>query len=140
MKSLLGVCLIAAGIIGMVVTQGAAKAVLQRGISVKMPVANEAVAMPGADEAGATIVAVTVDGKLYLGTEQATADALARVPASTVYVKADARASYQQVLTVLEALHGRSVVLLTASTARTEPGIITPPFGVRMTLGDKGSD
>jgi|SRR5271165_3764289 len=137
MKSLLGVCLIAAGMIGMVATEVAAKAVLQQGISVKMPVASEAAAMPAADEAGATIVIVTAEGKLYLVTEPVTADALARMTASTVYVKADARAPYQQVLTVLNALHGRSVVLLTAPTVKTEHGKITPPYGVRLAVGGK---
>ena len=140
MKSLLGVCLIVAGIIGLVATQGAAKAALEQGISVQMPVASEAVAIPAADELSATVITVTADGKLFLGTQPITADTLAGVAASTAYVKADARAPYQQVLTVLNALHGRSIVLLTASAVKTEPGRVAPPYGMKLVVGGEGPE
>jgi biopolymer transport protein ExbD/TolR len=137
MKSLLGVCLIAAGIIGLGVAQDPTKPVLQEGISVKMPVASDAVAMPAADAEDATVITVTAEGKIFLGLQPVEVDALARVPASTVYVKADARAPYQQVLMVLDELQGHSVVLLTAPGVRTEAGKITPPYGVRVAVGGK---
>jgi hypothetical protein len=140
MKFVLGVCLIAIGMIGVVGAQGPTKPVLKQGISVEMPVASKAVAMPAADEENASVITVTAEGKLFLGLQPATLDGLARVSSSTVYLKADARASYQQVLTVLDALHSHSVVLLTAPTVRTEPGTIAPPFGVSVAVGDKGSD
>ena len=140
MKFVLGVCLIAAGMTGMVVAQDPTTPVLRQGISVEMPVASEAMAMPAADEVGATVITLTAGGKLFLGLQGVKIDALARVPASTVYVKADARVPYQQVLTVLDALHGHSMVLLTAPTGKTEPGKISPPYGVRLALGGKGSD
>jgi hypothetical protein len=140
MKFVLGVCLIAVGMTAVAVAQDPTKPVLKQGISVEMPMASEAVAMPAADQLGATVITVTADGEVFLGMQSVAVDALARVPASTVYVKADARASYQQVLTVLEALRSHPVVLLTAPTVRTEPGAIAPPFGVSVALGNKESD
>jgi|SRR5271157_3096513 len=137
MKFVLEVCLIAAGMTGMVAAQEPAQPALQQGISVKMATASEAVAMPAADAEDATVITLTAEGKLFLGVQPVTADALARVTASTVYVKADARVPFQQVLTVLNGLHGHSVVLLTAATAKPIPGKITPPYGVRLTVGGK---
>jgi hypothetical protein len=140
MKVVLGVCLIAAGMTGIVVAQDPTKPVLRQGISVEMPVASEAVATPAADEVDATVITLTAEGTLFLGLQRVKIDALARVPASTVYVKADARAPYEQVLTVLDALHGHSIVLLTAPTVKTVSGKISPPYGVRLVMGGKGSD
>ena len=140
MKFVLGVCLIAAGMTGMVVAQDPTNPVLRQGISVEMPVASEAVAMPKADEEDATVITLTAAGELFLGLQRVKIDALARVPASTVYVKADARAPYEQVLTVLDALHGHSIVLLTAPTVKTASGKPSPPYGVRLAMGGKGSD
>ena len=140
MKFVLGVCLIAAGMTGMVVAQDPTKPVLRQGISVEMPVASEAVAMPAADEVDATVITLTAEGELFLGLQRVKIDALARVPASTVYVKADARAPYEQVLTVLDALHDHSIVLLTAPTVKTVSGKTSPPYGVRLAMGGKESD
>ena len=140
MKFVLGVCLIAAGMSSVVGAQDPTKPVLRPGISVKLPVASQAVAIPAADAEDATVITVTADGKLFLGLQPVKLDALARVTASIVYVKADARAPYQQVLTVLNALRGHSIVLLTAPTVKTEPGKLTPPYGVGVTVGGKGSD
>jgi hypothetical protein len=56
--------------------------------------------------------------------------------AATVYVKADARAQYQSVLSVLDALQGKRVALLTAAPANVEKrGNITPPYGVTVAFG-----
>jgi hypothetical protein len=140
MKFVLGVCLIAAGMTGMAAAQDPTTPLLRQGISVEMPVAREAVAMPAADEVDATVITLTAEGKLFLGLQPVKIDALARVPASTVYVKADARAPYEKVLTVLDALHGHSIVLLTSPTVKAAPGKISPPYGVRLAMGDKGSD
>jgi len=140
MKYVLGVCLIAAGMTGLVAAQDPTKPVLREGISVKMPVASNAVAMPDADKEDAMVITVTAEGKLFLGTQPVTADALARVTASTVYVKADAKAPYQQVLAVLNALHDRSVGLLTAATAKPQAGKIAPPYGISVEVGGKGAE
>ena len=140
MKFVLGVCLIVAGMISTVAAQDPTKPVLRQGISVKMPVASEAVAMPAADAEDATVITLTAEGKLFFGVQPVNADSLVRVTASTVYVKADARAPYQQVLTVLNALHGHSVVLLTAPTVKAEAGQITLPYGVGVAMGGKGAE
>jgi len=140
MKNILGVCLIAAGMSGVMAAQNATKRVLREGIPVTMSVASEAVAMPAADETAATVITVTAEGSVFLGVQAVELNALAEVPASTVYLKADARAPFQQVLTVLEAFHGHSVVLLTTAPAKPEPGKITVPYGVPVALGSKGSD
>jgi len=52
-----------------------------------------------------------------------------------VYVKADARVSYQQVLTVLSALSNHPLVLLTESTGTPKPGKLLPPYGVSFVIG-----
>jgi hypothetical protein len=52
--------------------------------------------------------------------------------AETVYVKADSRAPFQTVLTVLDALRGKSVVLLTASPANVERAKIVSPYGIKV--------
>lgn len=140
MKLVFGVWLIAAGLTGIAASQEPAKQVMQQGMAVKMPVASAAVAMPAADEGDATVITLTADGKLFLGVQPVTVDALAGVPTSTVYVKADARAAVQQLLTVLDALQGHSVVLLTAPTAKMGAGKITPPYGVRLAVGGKGAE
>jgi biopolymer transport protein ExbD len=51
-----------------------------------------------------------------------------------VYLKADSRVPFQQVLTVLDALRGRSVVLLAAPPKNVERKKIVPPYGVKVTV------
>ena len=53
-----------------------------------------------------------------------------------MYVKADAQTPYQQVLTVLNALSGHQVVLLTAPTVKAVPGKMAPPYGVCLEVGE----
>jgi hypothetical protein len=60
---------------------------------------------------------------------------LGKLKAETVYVKADARVPYQQILTVLDELRGHSVVLLTSSPSNAERSGIAPPYGVKVMLG-----
>jgi biopolymer transport protein ExbD len=136
MKSLLGASLIVLAMSSVVAAQNPAAPVLQQqGVQVQMPVSSRAVAMPDADRADATVVTVTAEGELYSGADPIQVAALAGVPGSTVYVKADAGASYQKVLTVLSALKGRQLVLLTEATVKAAPGKITPPYGVPLALG-----
>jgi len=78
---------------------------------------------------------VTAKGDLYVGTQPLIMGAIAGLPPSPVYLKADARAPYQQVLTVLSALIGRRVVLLTEATTKAALGTITPPYGVSVAVG-----
>ena len=134
MKSILGVCLMALAITSAVAAQDPTKPALRVGIPVQMPVASEAVVIPDADALNATVVTVTAEGKLFVGVQPAEEGALKDLPASTVYVKADARVPYQRVLTVLDELRGREVVLLAASASKTDMGKITPPHGVKLTI------
>ncbi len=137
MNSTVRVCLIALGTACMALAQGSAKPPLQRGIRVEMASAAHAVQMPAADEKGAIVVGVTADGKVFLGAKPVEISSLSSLNEGTVYVKADARAQYQKVLAVLDALHGRSVVLLTApASSNAEKGKIVPPYGVKVTLGE----
>jgi biopolymer transport protein TolR len=135
MKSILGVCLMALIISSGVAAQDPTKPELRQGIPVQMPVASDAVAIPDADALNATVITVTADGKLFLGTQPAEESALKNLPGSTVYVKADARVPYQRVLTVLDELRGRSVVLLAGSASKADIGKITPPHGVKLAIG-----
>ena len=114
--------------------QDPTKPVLRPGVSVEMPVSNQAVQMQEADNENAIVVAVTADGSLFEGNRPVQLNELGKLYAETVYVKADARVPYQKILTVLDALRGRSVVLLTSSPSNSEHGI-APPYGVKVALG-----
>jgi biopolymer transport protein ExbD len=91
--------------------------------------------MPEADQQDVTVVTITVDGNLYLGTRPVELGELTGLTASPVYVKADARVAYQQVLTVLSALSHHPVVLLTQPTVTPEPGTLQSPYGVSLAIG-----
>ena len=132
MKSVMGACLIASILICGANAQNSPKRVLTKGVSVQMAVASHAVEMAAADEPNAQVVAITADGKVFAGIKAVEPDALSNLSRGTVYVKADARAPYQKVLTVLDALRGRSVVLITAAPENAARQEITPPYGIEL--------
>jgi biopolymer transport protein ExbD len=99
-----------------------------------MPVADHAVEMRAADAPQATVVAITADGKVFAGTEPTEPGALSKLSAGTVYVKADSRVPFQKVLTVLDALRGKSVVLLAAPPKNVGGTKIVPPYGMEVTV------
>lgn len=105
---------------------------LRKGVSVQMPVAGHAVMMRAADEPQAVVLAITANGDLYNGAERTEPGALPTLTAETIYLKADSRAPFQKVLTVLDALQGKSVVLLTASPASAPREAIVPPYGLKV--------
>jgi biopolymer transport protein ExbD len=109
---------------------------LRKGVSVRLPVASHVVETPAADAGDAVVVAITAKGMLFAGAEPTTPAALGRLGASTVYVKADAGAPFQTVLTVLDALHGRSVVLLAAPPRNAVRAKATPPYGMKITVAE----
>ncbi|MEZ5398459.1 MAG: hypothetical protein R2729_02255 [Bryobacteraceae bacterium] len=119
---------------GVAGAQDPPKPALRKGVSVRMAVAKHAVERRAADEEQAIEVAITADGKLFAGIEPVQAEALGGVRAGTVYVKADARAPFQNVVAVLDALHGRKVVLLTASPANAAPARLTPRYGIELAV------
>ena len=130
MRSVLGACLV--GTILMVGTN-AQKPVFKRGVSVEMAVASHAVEMRAADEQNAVVVAITATGRVFVGTTATEPVALSSLSQRTVYVKADARAPYQIVLAVLDALHGKTVVLISAPPEPTPKGYV-PPYGTKLTV------
>src|SRR5690349_7583782 len=112
MKSLLEVCLIGLSLATTAVLAQDPTIPLQRGISVQLPVTGNAVAVPNADKEDALVIAVTHDGRVYLGTELTSpagvADKINSEMATRadkrLYIKADARASYANVVKVLDAV------------------------------------
>ena len=134
MKSLIEV-----GVVGLILicaagAQESTQPVLRKGVSVQMAVADHAVVMREADAQDATVVAITADGKLYAGTDLVEPGAISKLSAATVYVKADSRAPFQKVLTVLDALRGKSVVLLSAPPKNVQGTKIVPPYGMEVTV------
>lgn len=139
MKSVIEACLAASILIAAAGALYSQKPALKQGISLEMPVADHAVEVRAADEQNATIVAITANGKVFAGIEPAAPAALSRLREKTVYVKADVRAPYQQVLGVLDALRGKSVVLLSAPPENAaRPGAASagyiPPYGTKLTV------
>ncbi|MGP8258570.1 MAG: ExbD/TolR family protein [Acidobacteriaceae bacterium] len=83
---------------------------LNNKVNVDLPVANAAVIMENANKEDAITVAVTRDGKVFLGAEQMTPDQLgpkisAKLQDKTdkeVYLRADVRAKYGKVMEVID--------------------------------------
>lgn len=125
MNSAFKTCMVVVAATGLLGAQQTAQPALQKGISVEMPVANHAVPIPDADKPGATIVTVTDTGDIYLGTQPADTNSLSNL-SGNVYLKADARAPYEKVLAVLDALQGKTVVLLSSSRNAASGGMIAP--------------
>lgn len=99
-------------IIFMVVTP-----MLSKGVSVDMVKAMNPIAMQDADKEDAVLVAVTRDGRTYLGSAQLPAadlpakvkDLLTGKLNKTVYVKCDQRARYEKVVEVVDNLRAAGV-------------------------------
>ena len=132
MRSVIEACLAGGILICGTGAQDAQKIALKQGVSVQMAVANHAVEMRAADEPNAKVVAITADGKVYAGIQPTEPGVLSSMGEATVYVKADARAPYQNVVAVLDALRGKSVVLLTAPpTNGIRQGFVSP-YGITL--------
>jgi hypothetical protein len=134
MKTLLEVLVLGSLLTGAASAQDPTKPELRPGISVQMAVANHAVVMRAADELQATVVSITAGGKLFVGIEPTTPAALVSLRAETIYVKADSRVPFQTVLTVLDALRGKSVVLLALPPANGDRAAIMPPYGIKLAV------
>jgi hypothetical protein len=134
MKSMIQVCLVGSILICAGGAQESAQPAMRKGVSVQMAVADHAVEMRAADAPQAIVVAITADGKLFAGAEPTEPGALSNLSAGTVYVKADSRVPFQKVLTVLDALRGKSVVLLAAPPNNVQRTKIVPPYGMEVTV------
>lgn len=145
MKQLLEVCLVALTLAGAVpmAAQSAKEIPMQRGISVELPASTNATAIPEADKENALIVTVTQDGKIYLGVDPTSIEALPKkikgMPAgrsdTIAYIKADSRLPYSEVVMVLDTIRLAGVqrfALLTNQPSAKTPGGIVPPKGMEM--------
>jgi biopolymer transport protein ExbD len=123
-------------IIFMVVTP-----MLQKGVSVDMAKVNNAEDMQDADKDDAIILAVTRDGKMYLGSkliglDQITTsvkDLLANRSDKTVFVRSDARAKYGEVVKAVDEVRAAGVdnlgLLTEKNPKKTQPGQAAAPGG-----------
>jgi biopolymer transport protein ExbD/biopolymer transport protein TolR len=101
---------------------------LQKGVSVDMAKAENPRQMPDADKEDAVVLAVTRDGKAYLGSdpvrlEDITTKVKDRISSKldkTVYVKSDARAKYGDVVTVVDNVRAAGVDSLGLLTEKLE--------------------
>ncbi|HSB15601.1 MAG TPA: biopolymer transporter ExbD [Bryobacteraceae bacterium] len=99
-------------IIFMVVTP-----MLSKGVSVEMVRTKNPIAMQAADKEDAVLVALTREGRVFLGTTQMKADELAPKVKDllvnkldkTVYIRSDARAKYEKVVEVVDNLRAAGV-------------------------------
>lgn len=134
MKHVLEVCAVAGLLACVANAQDPSKPVLRAGVSVHMPTAGHALEMRAADAEDAVVVALTAEGKLYAGVSPVELSGLERLDAETIYVKADAQVPFSKLLAVLDALRGKSVVLLTAAPAGAVKGGIAAPYGIRLAV------
>jgi biopolymer transport protein ExbD len=119
---------------------------MQKGISVELPVTSNAVPIPEADQEDALIVSVTDDGSVYFGVDpispaalaEKVRDALSNRTERKLYIKADARTPYANVVKVLDAMRTAGVEapnLLTAQRDSSGPGTLIPPKGLEVLIG-----
>jgi biopolymer transport protein ExbD len=122
-------------IIFMVVTP-----MLTKGFSVEMAKANTAQDMQDADKDDAIIIAVSHDGKMYLGSKQIkldeitnlVKDQLANRLDKTVFVRSDARAKYGDVVKAVDEVRAAGVDnlgLLTEKIEQKKAPAAPPPTG-----------
>jgi biopolymer transport protein ExbD len=116
-------------IIFMVVTP-----MLQKTMSVDMAKAQNPREMADADKEDAVVIAITRDGKMYIGNtfttpEEMTTkvkDMLADRVDKTVYIKSDARAKYGDVVKAVDNVRAAGVESLGLLTQRLKPSEIPP--------------
>jgi biopolymer transport protein ExbD/biopolymer transport protein TolR len=90
---------------------------LQKGVSVDLARVHNPRLMQAAEKEDATVLAITRDGKIYLGSDTIASDKVtARVKDrvadkldKTVYVKSDARAKYGDVVSIVDAVRAAGV-------------------------------
>jgi biopolymer transport protein ExbD/biopolymer transport protein TolR len=90
---------------------------LSKGVSVDMAKTRNPIAMQAADKEDAVVVAVTRDGKVFLGSNQTPSDQLPNKVKDmlsgkldkTVYLKSDARSRYEKVVEVVDNLRSAGV-------------------------------
>lgn len=123
---------------------------MRQGVSVQMARTANATPMPDADNEDAWVVAVTPDGSLFFGVKPVTPESLAEEMKTTprhrdqsLYIKADARASFGNVDKVLNAAKCdlfESAVLLTNQNETPAIGKMVAPKGLEVLLTSAPSD
>jgi biopolymer transport protein ExbD/biopolymer transport protein TolR len=101
---------------------------LNNKVNVDLPTAVAAVAMENANKEDSVMVAVTRDGKIFLGGDQITPDAmgatiaskLEKNPEKKVYLRADNRAMYGKVMDAIDGIRGAGISDLGLLTERHE--------------------
>jgi biopolymer transport protein ExbD/biopolymer transport protein TolR len=102
---------------------------LSKGVSVDMVRTRNPIAMDDADKEDAVVVAVTRDGRVFLGRGQTSPDELGRMVGDiienkldkTVYIKSDSRARYERVVDVVNILRTEGVDQLGLLTEKIQP-------------------
>jgi biopolymer transport protein ExbD len=117
---------------------------MQRGISVELAATSSAVPVPDADKQEALIITVTDTGRIYFGVDPVAPASLGEMlkgrlsqRTQSVYIKADARAPYASVVTVLDVAHAARVAditLLTTQGNAERTGKVIVPEGIEMGL------
>jgi biopolymer transport protein ExbD len=118
---------------------------MQKGITVELPATSSAVPVPKGDNEDSLIVTVTDTGKVYFGIDPISTTELAEKMESalsahaekTLYVKADARTPYVNLVKVLDTMRTAGVERLTLLTAQPEagqPGAPARPQGLELQL------
>lgn len=119
---------------------------LTKGVSVDMVRTKNPVAMQAADKTDAVIIAVTRDGKTYLGNTQVAADQMSQKVKDlltnrvdkTCFLRADSRARYEKVVEVVDNLRAAGVDQLGLLTEqiqeRSKPG--SKPAAAGATTGE----
>jgi len=103
---------------------------LQQKVAVDMAKVDNPIAMPDADKEDAIVVAITRDGRVFLGQDKiATSELGARVrdklsdkPGKTIYIRADARAQYRAVEDAIDAVRTAGVEDVGLLTQKREAG------------------
>lgn len=101
---------------------------LQKGVSVDLVRTQNSRNMPDADREDAVVVAVTRDGKIFLGSDQTqlgdlvtkVQERIANRVDKTVYIKSDARTKYERVVTVVDEVRSAGVDQLGLLTEKVE--------------------
>ncbi len=139
MNTLLELCLV--GLATAVAPLAAAAQPLQAGIHVALPLTRHATAMPEADKPGASVLAITENGQIYLGitplNSAALPDKIKSLPPTTLYLKADARVASRNVAPVLTALRAAGLARVAVLTDQPEPPAPArplPPKGLDLLL------
>ena len=103
---------------------------LSKGVSVDMVMTDNPVAMADADKEDAVLMAVTRDGKVYLGSTPINVDdvspkvreLLANSLDKTIYLKSDARARYERVVEVVDNVRAAGVDNIGLLTEKKKTG------------------